>query len=47
MLKGSKTVKIIKKSKNRSGSTQVKAIFFAYKRTRNINNIPWQQRNPR
>ena len=35
MLKGSKTIKIIK-SKNRRGLTQVKAIFFAYKQTRNI-----------
>ena len=31
MLKGSKTRKIMKRSKNRGGSTQVKAIFFAYK----------------
>ena len=45
MLKGSKTIKIIK-SKNRRGLTQVKAIFFAYKQTRNID-ILWQQGNPR
>ena len=44
MLKGSKTIKIIK-SKNRRGLTQVKAIFFAYKQTRNID-ILWQQGNP-
>ena len=37
MLKGSKTIKIIKSSKNRMGLTQVKAIYFAYKPTRNIN----------
>ena len=40
MLKGSKTIKIMKRSKNRRGPRQVKAIFFAYKRTRNINDIP-------
>ena len=37
MLQGSKTIKIMKKSKNRRGLTKVNAIFFAYKQTRNIN----------
>ena len=36
MVKGSKTIKIMKRSKNGRGSTQVKAIFSAYKQTRNI-----------
>ena len=36
MLQGSKTIKIMKKSKNRRGLTKVNAIFFAYKQTRNI-----------
>ena len=36
MLKGSKTIKIMKRSKNRRGLKQVKATFFAYKQTRNI-----------
>ena len=36
MLKRSKTIKITKRSKNRRGLTQVKAVFFAYKKTRNI-----------
>ena len=36
MVKRSRTIKIMKRSKNRRGSTQVKAIFFAYKQTRNI-----------
>ena len=31
MLKGSKTIKIMKGSKNRRGLTQVKAIFFCIK----------------
>ena len=31
MLKGSKTIKIMKKSKSRRGLTQIKVIFFAYK----------------
>ena len=46
MLKGSKAIKIMKKSKNRRRLTQVKVMFFAYKKTKNIN-IPWQQGNPR
>ena len=46
MLKGSKTIKITKGNKNRRGLTQVKAIFFAYKQTRNID-ILWQQGNSR
>ena len=36
LLKGSKTIKVMKKSKNRRELTQVKAIFLAYKQTRNI-----------
>ena len=36
MLKRSKTIKIMKGSKNRRGLTQVKGISFAYKQTRNI-----------
>ena len=36
VLKGSKTIKIMKMSKNSRELTQVKAIFFAYKQTRNI-----------
>ena len=36
MLKGSKTIKTMKRSKNRVGLTQVKTIFFAYKQTRTI-----------
>ena len=38
MLKGSKTIKIMKGSKNGGGLTQVKAlyVFYAYKETRNI-----------
>ena len=36
MLQGSKTRKIMKKSKNRRELTKVNAIFFAYKQTRNI-----------
>ena len=39
MLKGSKTIKIMKRSKNRRGLAQVKALhkfLFAYKQTRNI-----------
>ena len=38
VLKGIKTIKLIKWSKNRRGLTQVKAIsyFFACKQTRNI-----------
>ena len=36
MLQGIKTIKIMKKSKNRRGLTKVNAIFFAYKQTRNI-----------
>ena len=36
MLKGSKTIKITKRSKKRKGLARVKAIFFAYKQTRNI-----------
>ena len=36
MLKDSKTIKIMKGSKNRRELTQVKAMFFAYKETRNI-----------
>ena len=36
MLKGSKTIKIMKRSKNRRGLTQVKTISSAYKQTRNI-----------
>ena len=36
MLKESKTIKITKRSKKRKGLTRVKAIFFAYKQTRNI-----------
>ena len=38
MLKGSKTIKIMKRSKNRRGLTQVKLYKFliAYKQTRNI-----------
>ena len=32
MLKGSKTIKIMKKSKSRRGLTQIKVIFFAYKK---------------
>ena len=36
ILKGSKAIKIMKRSKNGSGLTQVKAIFFAWKQTRNI-----------
>ena len=39
MLKGSKTIKITKGNKNRRGLTQVKAIFFAYKQTRNIDTL--------
>ena len=42
LLKGSKTIKIIKASKNRGGLTQVKAIcfiLFAYKETRNIDTL--------
>ena len=35
MLKGSKT-KIMKGSKNKRGLTQVKAIFFEYKRTKEL-----------
>ena len=35
MLKGSKTIKTIKRSKNRGGLIQVNAIFFAYKQTKN------------
>ena len=46
MLKGSKTIKITKGSKNRRGLTQVKAIFFVSKQTRNTD-IFWQQGNPR
>ena len=38
MLKGSKTIKVMKGNKNRGELTQVKATcFFAYKETRNIN----------
>ena len=36
MLKGSKTIKTMKRSKNGGGLTQVKALFFAYKQTRTI-----------
>ena len=36
MLKGSKTIKIMKRSKNRRGLTQVRAIFFTNKQARNI-----------
>ena len=36
ILKGSKTIKIMKMSKNRRGLTQVKVIIFAYKKARNI-----------
>ena len=36
MLKGSKTIKTMKRSKNRGGLTQVKAMFFTYKQTRTI-----------
>ena len=36
MVKRSKTIKIMKRSKNGRGSTQLKAIFLAYKQTRNI-----------
>ena len=36
VLKGSKTIKTMIGCKNRRGLTQVKAIFFAYKLTRNI-----------
>ena len=39
ILKGSKTIKIIKESKNGRGLTQVKAIFFSYKQTRNIDTL--------
>ena len=46
MLKGVKTIKIMKRSKNRRGLKQVKVIFFAYKQTRNIH-ILGQQGNPR
>ena len=47
MLKGSKALNIMKRSKNRRGLTQVKAIWvpFAYKETRNIDEL-WQQGNP-
>ena len=44
MLKGSKTIKIMKRSKNRTGLTQVKTISSPYKQTRNID-ILWQQGN--
>ena len=50
MLKGSKTIKIMKGIKNRRVLTQVKAIwllyylFFAYKQTRNTD-ILWQHGN--
>ena len=46
MLEGVKTIKIMKRSKNRRGLKQVKVIFFAYKQTRNID-ILGQQGNPR
>ena len=46
ILKGSKTIKMMKRSKNRGGLTQVKAIFFAYKQTSNIDML-WQQGNLR
>ena len=47
MLKVSKTIKIMKGSKNREGLTQVKAICFsAYKQTENID-ILWHQGNLR
>ena len=37
MLKGSKAIKLMKnKTKNGRGLTQVKAVFFAYTQTRNI-----------
>ena len=37
MLKDSKAIKLMKnKTKNRRGLTQVKAVFFAYTQTRNI-----------
>ena len=36
MLKGSKTIKIMKRSKSNTGLTQVEAIFFANKQTINI-----------
>ena len=45
MLKGSKTIKTMKGSKNRRRLTQVKAIYFAYNQTRNFD-ILWQQGNP-
>ena len=35
-MKGSKTIKIKKQSKSKRKLTQIKAIFFAYKQTRNI-----------
>ena len=46
MLKGSKTIKIMKMSKKKKGLTQVKTIFLAYKQTRNTD-ILRQQGNPR
>ena len=45
MLKGIKTIRIMKRSKNRRRLTQVKAIFFAYKQTRNIS-IIWHSVHP-
>ena len=36
MLKVSETIRIMKRSKNERGLTQVNAVFFAYKQTRNI-----------
>ena len=36
ILKGSKTIKIMKGSNNRMGLTQIKAIFSVYKQTWNI-----------
>ena len=45
MLKGIKTIKIMKGSKNKSGLTQVKAIFL-HINTRNFD-ILCQQGNPR
>ena len=36
ILKGSKTIKIMKGSNNKMGLTHIKAIFSVYKLTRNI-----------
>ena len=44
MLKGSKTIKIMKSSKSNRGLTQVEAIFFANKQAIN-NKVLWQRKS--